>query len=1100
MSYLGELCMDINEYAYNSTKYFHSNTTLYFMEGTHLLDSPLVVKSISNVSLVGVGGVIEGMYSLFGATMPYFEPLSRIQCATPATALSVKNVDGFLIRGISFINCGSTNISALYLDTIIDLSIYGIMIKNASGYGLHLLNADPEGFSATIFNSTFADIKGTALYCIDCITTVDKTLFFNTASGVVAETNGHVYLTQSTFVHCAQHCVISTMNSWVEMLRCSYAHSFICVEAELSEIYADDVTFFNSTMGLVAYSSYIKLQSCSFELVDFAMRLAKSGMSVMETSFINYTTAGILSSSDVFFQNCNFSFGGQTSIIAVQSTLYFHGNVSFANGFSTKYGGALYLSDSAHVVLWAPVLVSFINNSAKVRGGAVYVNNQDERSSCGFFLLHDPTGSLDDPMIQLHFEQNVANEAGEDVYASLNCTYAGDQTEIPYYDIKNRTNADIFKAIVTPSNISIAADPDYVCVNVFDGTPLRCSQNQTQPYEVVLFPGQSMPLLFSTLDEYNGSPPTVVFFIDSEGMYYDSWRTGNNYSYELGSQLLTNISLSIIPQHLYATATLNDIPTFRISVVVNHCPTGFSLNTSQYSCVCNNFLQSLKDVTCDIKTVTIHKPRNGWVGFTTSGAFGYYGQCPLDYCRDSHYVNSSDPDEQCSNNHSGELCGGCKPGLSHVFGQPLCQKCSNVYLLLLVPFAVMGIALVALIFALNLTVSNGVINGFIFYANIVKINDSVFQPLTNSNTFVKILSTFISWLNLDFGIVTCFFDGMDIYSKMALQFAFPAYLLLIVGLTILAGRHSRRVSWLLSKQNVVPVLATMVLMSYAKVFKTTIAILSFASVIVQADNTSTHQSLEIVWIHNGNIGYAEGGHGPLILVAAVIIVLFIVPYTILFLSTPVLQTKSELKVLSWVNKVKPFIDSYEGPYVPKHRFWTGVLLMARAVIYLMTASIQSTYPVADLIILITIMVGLLVYLARFGVYKKWQYTLLEMFLCANLATLCLFTLAFHSYEDNASSAAALLSLQLVYAILVGSVFIGFLLMLAVQTYSILVKLRPTKSKPLPDTTGVEPTGEYLMLDTYPKPTASNVQLFDRNGSKYDARYFREPLMDLNESI
>ena len=59
------------------------------------------------------------------------------------------------------------------------------------------------------------------------------------------------------------------------------------------------------------------------------------------------------------------------------------------------------------------------------------------------------------------------------------------------------------------------------------------------------------------------------------------------------------------------------------------------------------------------------------------------------------------------------------------------------------------IVLVVLLYLLNLTVTNGTINGIIFYANIVSINDSVF--LVNDNV-IKLLKVIISFTNLDLGI------------------------------------------------------------------------------------------------------------------------------------------------------------------------------------------------------------------------------------------------------------------------------------------------------------------------------------------------------------
>ena len=56
----------------------------------------------------------------------------------------------------------------------------------------------------------------------------------------------------------------------------------------------------------------------------------------------------------------------------------------------------------------------------------------------------------------------------------------------------------------------------------------------------------------------------------------------------------------------------------------------------------------------------------------------------------------------------------------------------------------------------------GTINGLIFFANVVQANKIFFFPNDAAKSF---LSVFIAWLNLDLGIETCFYDGMDAYAK-----------------------------------------------------------------------------------------------------------------------------------------------------------------------------------------------------------------------------------------------------------------------------------------------------------------------------------------------
>ena len=88
--------------------------------------------------------------------------------------------------------------------------------------------------------------------------------------------------------------------------------------------------------------------------------------------------------------------------------------------------------------------------------------------------------------------------------------------------------------------------------------------------------------------------------------------------------------------------------------------------------------------------------------------------------------------------------------------------------------AVAGLVLVLLLFILNLTVTDGDINGFILYVNIISINNHVLFPQYSNS--INIFYVLISLGNLDLGIPTCFYNGMDDYAKIWLQLAFPAYL------------------------------------------------------------------------------------------------------------------------------------------------------------------------------------------------------------------------------------------------------------------------------------------------------------------------------------
>ena len=90
-----------------------------------------------------------------------------------------------------------------------------------------------------------------------------------------------------------------------------------------------------------------------------------------------------------------------------------------------------------------------------------------------------------------------------------------------------------------------------------------------------------------------------------------------------------------------------------------------------------------------------------------------------------------------------------------------CRKCTNSHLTFVIPFAAMEVALVFLLLVCKLTVATGTLSGLVFYANVVGVNQTIFIPVQSTDA----LSAFTAWLNLDFGIETCFYNGMDAYSK-----------------------------------------------------------------------------------------------------------------------------------------------------------------------------------------------------------------------------------------------------------------------------------------------------------------------------------------------
>ena len=195
----------------------------------------------------------------------------------------------------------------------------------------------------------------------------------------------------------------------------------------------------------------------------------------------------------------------------------------------------------------------------------------------------------------------------------------------------------------------------------------------------------------------------------------------------------------------------------------------------------------------------------------------------------------------------------------------------------------------------------------------------------STKSCIEILSTFISWINLDLGIETCFYNGMDMYAKAWLQFLFPIYIWTIVGGMIVSS-HDSSTAARLFRRHAVKVLATLFLLSFAKLQRTIITALSF-TFLTYPNGTKT------VWLYDSNIEYLRGKHISLFITALVALLFLLIPYTLALFFIQCLP-RLNYRIFFWVRKLKPLFDAYTGPYKDKYRFWTGFLFIVRTILFL----------------------------------------------------------------------------------------------------------------------------------------------------------------------
>ena len=308
-------------------------------------------------------------------------------------------------------------------------------------------------------------------------------------------------------------------------------------------------------------------------------------------------------------------------------------------------------------------------------------------------------------------------------------------------------------------------------------------------------------------------------------------------------------------------------------------------------------------------------------------------------------------------------------------------------------FILSGIGLVALVLALNLTVAIGMLNAIIFYANIVAANKSALFL-----SGVSFASVFISWLNFDIGFDVRFFDGMDTYIKTWLQLAFLAYIIILVAVIIQLSYYFSAFGRFLGKKDPVATLATLILLSYAKLLQTIITAFSSATLVFPDGSKKT------LWLPDATIEYFTSKHAGLFFTAILILLVGLI-YTLLlfswqwFLCCPI-------KRIKWIRNQKliSFMEIHLVPYTPRHRYWTGLLLLVRVSVYLVSAFNPSGDPRITLSTTNFITSSLVVYTAIFHVrmYNNHRINTMETLTYFNIIALATFT--WYTIDANTNQA------------------------------------------------------------------------------------------------
>ena len=698
----------------------------------------------------------------------------------------------------------------------------------------------------------------------------------------------------------------------------------------------------------------------------------------------------------------------------IKSSIHFVGN-------SAQKGGGIYseMSTDLHVIKsgrndsQAIYNLRFIANSAEY-GGAIYVADETNIETCIDTSYYSSFGRecflqiiiitetrLKYNVVSIEFANNTASVSGAILYGGLldRCTLSS-RAEILYTrPPKDKASIDgvtfFLNSSSLPGTNEISSSPVKVCFCLLTSVGTRRPDCSIEKVNISTMKGDRFTVSLVAVDHVNKTTSNTTIYVS---LKYAESGLGEGEMVQMTGDTCTDLNLSVYSSWrseeitLYADGPCRNAARSQKKVFISFlnctCPIGFKpSDVQQDSCSCNCDPKLQQYVSnCRPQTKTVTRKGDCWITYlnNTDPEDGYnyltYPHCPLDYCQPTKmtvHINLSradGADAQCVGGRSGTLCGVCKPGLSLSLGTSRCITCTNGwpkdFIIVITGALVAGVCLVAVMLVLNLTVAIGTLNGLIFYANIIGANSNLFFP--SSVPHFKIYFAFISWLNLDIGIDVCFFHGMDTYWKTWIQLAFPTYVICLVVLVIQLSKHSFRFTGLISKKNPVATLATLILLSYTKFLRMVIIAMSYVRL-------GYPDGLHTLWQPDATVSFLTGRHIVLFVVAILILILGIVYTFMLFSWQWLLRIK-------WINRYQAlnhFVEVYHAPYEVKHRYWTGLLLLTRVLLYLVFA---VGTPSLNLLVSFTVTCSLLFFKAYFGqIYKSRGVDVIEMINYLNIA-------------------------------------------------------------------------------------------------------------------
>lgn len=703
-------------------------------------------------------------------------------------------------------------------------------------------------------------------------------------------------------------------------------------------IHFKNVTFFNCAALFTGSCLFASVTTPSL----IKLQIVIESTSVSNSHHILYITR----SSIFYFNNINciningsvtnpskFANNTGSVIEALFSKVQLSGNIIFADNIGF-HGAALNLHDTVLEINSGNF--TFIRNKALEVGGAIYVWKRTKA------MIPFCSVQVADDNVNVTFLDNEASLSGNSMYG------------FPIYNCfnKNSTNSSYLKVFhfhrtrkINSLN-EISTEPDNIT---------SCGEQPSWTY-----PGETMTVYVRAQDSKgcNVFSAVSVDVYQQATSFYTNIALPEHYQIIQESVNCTPLYVTIFSNKSFNGSVLfsshkSDV-IYQFPVSVKHCPVGFK--NIDGTCSCDQVFEYFENVKCYIANQTILGVGvlvSMWIG-KIDNSFAISVNCPIGYCgviNTENWIKVTSDDSfmlvdsssnlnyttpLCISNRKGILCGMCENGMSIVLGSTQCMNCTGSWTILTVVLTdvIAGLLLIFLLFSLNLTLTTGTINGFVFYAHAA--NCGLFQLARLYGPDVNIPVIVLSFINCDIGLPRCFYPEMTELWKAGYNLTFPLYLFLIIGLIVILSRYSLTFSNKVSGSSV-QVLVTVIHISFSKLLSAIIDVFSQGSIITQ------HETYN-VWVWDGSVEYMSTEHCILAVFTSLFVLMVLIPY--LFL---ILVGRYILKYRIG-NKLRPFYEAIHGPYKDSKHYWFSARLILLIIMHVAFVTFRELSPLLLIVI------------------------------------------------------------------------------------------------------------------------------------------------------